>query len=82
MNCTGMTLWSCGLNHHVLDQKVEGSNLTNTKNIFQFNPKKISAEKSEQKKKETLSLIALVRVVAFGEEEETRRERERGRGII
>ena len=36
---------------------------------------KISLRKSEQKKKGTLSLIAPVRAVAVGEEEEMRREK-------
>ena len=30
------TLWSCGLICHVLDWKVEGSNLAAAKNLFQF----------------------------------------------
>ena len=40
------------------------------------------SRKSEQKKKGTLSLIASVSAVAVGEEEETRRQRERSGGII
>ena len=68
-------LWSSGLIHHALDRKVEGSNLIAAKNLFQFKSTKISPWKSEQKKKGTLSLIASVRAVAVGEEEETRRER-------
>ena len=59
-----------------------GSNLATAKNLFQFKLSKISSRKSEQKKKRTLSLIASVRVAAVGEEEETRRERERSEGII
>ena len=71
------TPWSCGLIRHVLDWKVEGSNLAAAKNLFQFKSTKISSQKSEQKKTGTLSLVASVR-----EEEETRREREKGGGII
>ena len=63
------TLWSCGLILLVLDWKVVGSNLANAKNIFQFKSTKISSQKSEKKKKGTLSLIALVRAVAVREEE-------------
>ena len=63
------TPWSGGLIQHVLDWKVEGSNLTAAKNLFQFKSTKISSRKSEQKKKGTLSLIASVRAVAVGEEE-------------
>ena len=76
------TPWSCGRSHHVLDREVEGSNLAAAQNLFQFKSTKISSRKSEQKKKGTLSLIASVRAVAVGEEEETRRERERSGGII
>ena len=72
------TPWSCGLFRHVLDRKVEGSNLAVIKNLFQFKSKKISSRKSEQKKKGILQLIASVRAVAIGEEEETRRERSGG----
>ena len=50
--------------------------------FFNSNQQKISLWKSEQKKKGTLSLIASVRAVAVGEEEETRKERERSGGII
>ena len=76
------TPWSCGLICHVLDCKVEGLYLAAAKNLFQFKSTKISPRKSEQKKKGTLSLIASVRAVAVGEEEETRRERERSGSII
>ena len=65
------TLWSCGLIRHVLNQKVEGSNLAAAKYLFQFKSTKISSWKSEQKKKGTLSLIASVRAVAVRKEEET-----------
>ena len=74
--------WSCGLIRHVLDLEVEGSNVAPARNLFQFKSTKISSRKSEQQKKGTLSLIASVRAVAVGEEEETRRERERSGGII
>ena len=76
-----MTPWSCGLIHHVINQKVEGSNLATIVNIFQFKSTKVSSRKSEQKKKGTLSLTVSVRAVAVGEEEEMRRERERCGGI-
>ena len=72
------TLWSCGLIHHVLDQKVEGSNFIAAKIFYNSNPQKISLRKSEQKKKGTLSLIASVRAVAGGEEEGMRRRRRGG----
>ena len=72
--------WSCGLICHVLDWKVEASNLAAAKNIFKLT--KISSQKSEQKKKGTISLIESVRAVAVREEEETRRERERSGAII
>ena len=51
------TPWSCGLIHHVLDWKVEGSNLATTKNLFQFKWTKISSWKSEQKKRKTRAQI-------------------------
>ena len=35
-----MTLWSCGLIRHVFVQKVEGSNFTTAKNLFQFKSSK------------------------------------------
>ena len=63
------TLWSCGLIRHVLDRKVEGSNLAAAQNHFQFKSTKISSRKLEQKKKGKLSLIPSVRAVAVGEEE-------------
>ena len=49
------TRWSCGLIHHELDGKVEGSNLAAANFLFD----QISSRKSEQKKKRSLSLIAL-----------------------
>ena len=73
------TPWSCGLICHVLHRKVEGSDIAAVKNIFQFKSTKISSWKSELKKQGTLLLIASVRAVAVGEEEETRRERERSK---
>ena len=76
-NGAGRVPWSCGLIHHVLDRKVEGSNLLAAQNMFLFKSTKISLQKSEQKKKGTLSLIGSVRAVAVGEEEETRSEREK-----
>ena len=65
----------CGLIRHALDWKVKGSNLIEAKIFLNSNQQKISSGKSEQKEKGTLSLIASVRAIAVGEEEETRRER-------
>ena len=45
--------------------------------FFSSKSTKISSQKSEKKKKGTLSLIASVRALTVCEEEETRRERER-----
>ena len=70
------TPWSCGLICHVLDRKVEGSNLVAAKIFFN------SLSGSQRRKKGTCSLIASVRAVAVGEEEETRRESESSGGII
>ena len=69
------TPWSCGLIRHVLDRKVEFSNLAGAQNLFQFKSTKISSRKLEQKKKGKLSLIASVRAVAVREEEEMSREK-------
>ena len=76
------TLWCCGLIRHILDWKVEGSNLGTAKNLFQLKSTNIYSRKSEQKKTGTLSLFASVRAVVVGEEEETRREKDRSGGII
>ena len=59
---------ACGLICHVLDWKVEGSNIAAAKNLFQYKSTKISLRKSKQKKKGTLSLIVSVRAAAVGEE--------------
>ena len=44
------TQCSCVVICHVLDRKVEGSNLAAAKNLCQFKSTKISSQKSEQKK--------------------------------
>ena len=43
------TQWFCVVICHVLDRKVEGSNLAAAKNLCQFESTKISSQKSEQK---------------------------------
>ena len=60
----------------------EGSNLATTKNLFQFKlTKNLSMEVRAEEKGNTLT-HCVIRAVAVGEEEETRRKRERCGGII
>ena len=60
--------WSCGLIRHVLDRKVEGSNLAAAKFSFRTN---LFAEVRAEEKEITLS--HRIGAVAVGEEEKTRK---------